>query len=98
MVTIVARFDVNTGKETDFLPVMTELIKASKAEEGCVEYVLHQHTEKPSSYCLIEKWKHQKAIDIHNNSSHFKTLIPKLLELAKIEIDVYKYPVSFEMS
>lgn len=90
MITIVARFDLNTGKEADFLPLMTELIKASKAEEGCIEYVLHRHTEKPSTYCLIEKWKDQKAIDIHNSSSHFKTLIPQLLELAKVEIDVYE--------
>ncbi|NQU51433.1 MAG: antibiotic biosynthesis monooxygenase [Bacteroidetes bacterium] len=89
MISIVAKFIVNEGEESNFLTKIDGLIKASQAEEGCIEYLLHKDSQKPLTYCLIEKWKDQEAVDIHNNTPHFTTTVPTLVELAKIEVDVY---------
>lgn len=90
MISIVAKFTINEGEESKFLKLINELITASNAEEGCVEYALQKHIEKLSTYCLIEKWKDQKAVDIHNNTPHFTTTVPKLVEIAVVEIDGYE--------
>ncbi len=90
MITIVAKFIVNEGQESKFLELIDGLGKASRAEEGNIEYVLHKDVKEASTYCLIERWKDQEAIDIHNNTPHFTDAIPQLGELAEISIDVYE--------
>ena len=90
MISIVAKFIVNNGDEEKFINLVDELGAASRAEKGCVEYILHKDVEKPLTYCIIEKWKDQAAIDEHNSSSHFTTIVPKIIEIAQAEIDVYQ--------
>lgn len=90
MISIVAKFIVNKGEESNFFTLINPLIEASQAEAGCIEYALQKHTEKPGTYCLIEKWKDAEAVAIHNKTAHFTETVPKLGELAKIEVDVYE--------
>jgi quinol monooxygenase YgiN len=94
MISIVAKFEVNTGKEQKFLELVKELAVVSQAEKGCIEYILHEDVQNPLIYCIIEKWKDQEAIDIHNNSAHFTDIVPQIVEITKAEINVYK-PVLF---
>jgi quinol monooxygenase YgiN len=90
MISIVAKFKVNTGEEEKFLNLVNNLGEASRAEEGCIEYILHKDVEKPLTYCILEKWKNQAAIDAHNNSPHFTTIVPQIVQIAHAEIDVYQ--------
>ncbi|HCE58712.1 MAG TPA: antibiotic biosynthesis monooxygenase [Prolixibacteraceae bacterium] len=90
MISIVAKFTVNAGEEKKFMELVNELGEASRAEEGCIEYILHKDVQKPLTYCIIEKWKDQAAIDSHNLTSHFMSIVPKIVEIAKAEIDVYQ--------
>nr|WP_320021794.1 putative quinol monooxygenase [uncultured Draconibacterium sp.] len=90
MITIVAKFIVQKGQESAFLELVEELGEVSRAEAGNIEYVLHKKVDDPLTYCLIEKWKDQAAIDFHNNSLHFTTIVPKIGKLAEVAVDVYK--------
>jgi len=90
MISIVAKFKVNTGEEEKFLNLVNNLGEASRAEEGCIEYILHKDVEKPLTYCILEKWKNQAAIDAHNNSPHFTTVVPQIIQIVQAEIDVYQ--------
>ena len=90
MISIVAKFTVNEGQEDNFLKLVNELGVASRAEKGCIEYVLHKDVQKPLTYCILEKWKDQAAIDLHNNSVHFTSIVPKIVAITKAEIDVYQ--------
>jgi quinol monooxygenase YgiN len=90
MISIVAKFTVKEEEEEKFLAMVNELGEASRAEEGCIEYILHKHAEKTLTYCILERWKNQAAIDGHNNSGHFTAIVPKITEIAQAEIDVYK--------
>ena len=90
MISIVAKFTVTQGEEENFLDLVEKLAEASRAEAGCNEYILHKDVQKPLTYCILEKWKDQATIDIHNSSNHFTTLVPKIIKIAKAEIDVYK--------
>ncbi len=90
MISIVAKFIVNAGEEVKFLDLVNQLGEASRAEAGCIEYILHKDVQKSLTYCIIEKWKDQAAIDSHNSTSHFTSIVPKIVEIAKAEIDVYQ--------
>ena len=90
MISIIAKFVVNEGQEQNFLDMVKPLIKASQLEAGCIEYNLHKHIELPLTYAMIEKWKDKAAVDFHNNTPHFTGTVPKIVELAKVEIDVYE--------
>ena len=90
MISIVAKFIVNEGQEDNFLKLVNELGVASRAEKGCIEYVLHKDVQKPLAYCILEKWKDQAAIDLHNNSTHFTSIVPEIVAISKAEIDVYQ--------
>ncbi len=90
MISIVAKFTVKEGEEKKFLSIANELGGASRAEEGNIEYILHKDVSKPNTYCILERWKDQAAIDEHNSTVHFTSLVPKILEISEAEIDVYK--------
>jgi quinol monooxygenase YgiN len=90
MISIVAKFTVNAGEEKKFLALVNQLGEASRAEAGCIEYILHKDVRKLLTYCIIEKWNDQAAIDSHNSTSHFTSIVPKIIEIAKAEIDVYQ--------
>lgn len=90
MISIVAKFIVNSGEEQKFLNLVHELGIASRAEEGCLEYILHKDVAKPSTYCILEKWKDQTAIDVHNQTPHFTRIVPQIVQIAQAEIDVYQ--------
>lgn len=36
---------------------------------------------------FIEEWKDEKAIEIHNNSEHFKSIVPKLSKFKEGDIN-----------
>lgn len=90
MISIIAKFKVNEGEEQNFLTLTKDLIQASKAEDGCIEYDLHKNVKEPRTFCMIEKWKNKEAVDFHNNTSHFTSAVPKIVEIAQAEIDVYE--------
>lgn len=89
MISIVAKFVVNAGHEEKFLELVTPLIKASNEEEGCIEYALHKHMDTPLTYSMIEKWTDKAAVDFHNNTPHFTSTVPQIVEIAAVEVDVY---------
>lgn len=90
MISIVAKFKVHDKEENKFLKLVDELGIASRAEKGCIEYNLHKDVEKKLTYCILEKWEDQTAIDKHNNSKHFTSIVPQIVEITQAEIDVYK--------
>ncbi|HPF52176.1 MAG TPA: putative quinol monooxygenase [Draconibacterium sp.] len=90
MISIVAKFIVQPGKEEEFLKLAKVLVVASNEEKGCIEYGLHKDVSKENTYCMLEKWKDQAAIDEHNSSPHFTTIVPKLGEMATVEVDIYQ--------
>lgn len=90
MISIVAKFVVQPEKEEEFLKLAKVLIVASKEEKGCIEYGLHKDVNKERTYCMLEKWKDQAAIDEHNSSKHFTSIVPQLGKMATVEVDIYQ--------
>ena len=83
MIYILASFEVKNDKLSDFIKLCNELIKESRAEEGCVSYHLQQNTEKENHLVFVEEWKSNEAIEKHNASGHFTRIVPLLVEMCE---------------
>lgn len=90
MISIVAKFNVQVDKKDEFLALAKELVVKSNQEEGCIAYEINQNLEDSSVFAMLEQWKDEAAIDAHNNSDHFKAIVPQLSGLCEVEVDLYK--------
>lgn len=43
-----------------------------EAEPGCLRFAVHQETERPAMFLLIEVYADQAALDAHRDSPHYK--------------------------
>ena len=83
MIKIVACTLVKEGMEEAYMEAARELVQKSAAEEGNITYTLNRDINNPRSFAMIEIWKDQDAIDKHNASEHFTTIVPKLGTMAE---------------
>lgn len=92
MITIVAKFTIQSGRENEFIEFCRELVEETKKEAGCVLYGLHQDRENPCVLTFIEHWKDDEAIAIHNAAPHYQKYVPQLDGFATkpAEVDIYK--------
>lgn len=66
-VTFIAKDDgVEKMKE-----LLTTMVKASKAEDGCLFYHICQLKEEPKKFVVLESWRDEAALDGHKLSAHY---------------------------
>ena len=65
-------------------------MKKAEKKKDVISYNLYESTDG-KYLTFIEEWKDEKAIENHNNSEHFKSIVPKLGELTSGEMDVVLY-------
>lgn len=74
-ITVIARI---VAKETSQEIVRSELLKlvsATRKEEGCLEYTLHQDNDNPLVFMFYENWKDESSLARHMNSEHFRNYV-----------------------
>ena len=72
---ITATIVLKGDKVDDFIKTAKSMIKSSNEEPGCESYMFYQDPYSKTRFIAVEFWKDQAAIDLHNNSDHFKTFI-----------------------
>lgn len=88
MIKIVAKNTVKKENKADFINTAKELIEKSMAEEGCISYTLNESLDG-KYLTFIEEWKDEKSIEMHNNSEHFKSIVPKLSQFKRRRYGCY---------
>ena len=56
-----------------FKPHMIEMLIASRAEDGCLEYSYAQDVAEPGLIRVYEAWRDQAALDAHFLTPHMAT-------------------------
>ncbi len=51
-------------------PVMAEMLRASRAEDGCLDYSYAEDVIEPGLIHVTERWRDQAALDRHFASDH----------------------------
>ncbi len=53
------------------LPRMQEMMRLSRAEDGCIEYVYSEDLNEPGLIHVFEIWRDEAALHAHHNAPHF---------------------------
>lgn len=54
---------------------LTKLIAPSRADAGCLSYVLHRDQSNPSVFYFIEQWENKTLLDAHLHQPHLAAFI-----------------------
>ncbi len=68
--TIVARILAKDEKRDFVKSELLKLIAITRAEEGCINYDLHQDNENPNLFLFLENWESHELWQQHMNNSH----------------------------
>ena len=72
MLVIIGTFRLPPEMLGDAWPVMQEMIEASQAEEGCINYSYAQDLLEPGLIRVNEAWVDADALEAHQVSEHLE--------------------------
>ena len=89
-VTVVVRLKAKTGKETQVRQELFNLLKPTRAEQGCINFDMHEAPNDPSLFLFHENWTSEEHLKRHFETPHIKrwveltkTLLAEPLDLTK---------------
>lgn len=68
--TVVARILAHEGKRELVKSELLKLIAPTRAEQGCLNYDLHQDNENPNLFLFYENWESRELWQVHMNNEH----------------------------
>jgi len=68
--TIVANIKANHDKIDLVKAELIKLLGITRAEEGCINYDLHQDNEKPAHFMFYENWESRESWQTHMGAPH----------------------------
>ena len=90
MINIFVAITVAPENRPEIMKLLEELTQASQKEKGNHRYQYYLHPTDRTQLIISEKWENAEVLDAHEASVHFKTLLPKIGDLAK-SIDIQKF-------
>ncbi|SNY99957.1 putative quinol monooxygenase [Flagellimonas pacifica] len=70
--TIVAKIWAKEGKRDFIKSELIKLIAITKAEEGCINYDLHEDNEDPNVFLFYENWTSRELWQQHMKAKHLE--------------------------
>jgi len=70
--TIVANIKAKPDKIDLVKAELLKLIDITRAEQGCINYDLHQNNEDPAHFLFYENWESRDLWQAHMNNQHLK--------------------------
>tara|TARA_R100000365_G_C2712152_1_gene47226 strand:+ start:321 stop:683 length:363 start_codon:yes stop_codon:yes gene_type:complete len=68
--TIVANITANADKIELVKAELLKLVPITRAEEGCINYDLHQDNENPAHFTFYENWESRELWQTHMGAPH----------------------------
>lgn len=73
--TIVANIKANQNKIALVKAELLKLIDATRLEEGCINYDLHQDNENPAHFMFYENWQTRELWQAHMSNEMLKAFM-----------------------
>jgi len=75
MITVLARFEIQKGKEEQAVAAVTRMAEAVKAvEPGCLAYTVNQGQVNAQEIYVYEVYADKPAFDAHRKTPHMREL------------------------
>jgi quinol monooxygenase YgiN len=85
MLTVIARYQVQTGMGDLVAMTLAKHVTATRTEPGCVQFVAYRSRKDREKFVLYEQYIDDEAFEEHRKSPHFRayvegTIVPLLSE------------------
>jgi quinol monooxygenase YgiN len=92
-VLLIARHTMKPGTEGTVLPLVEQLVDATRSEPGNLSFDPYRSLSDPTSYVLLERYASREALTAHRATPHFQKIllsqiVPLLAHRAIEEYDV----------
>jgi quinol monooxygenase YgiN len=87
---VVAIARAQAGKEEELGLRLEGVARASWGEPGVVTYAVHNLTQSPGEFMMVEVYRDQAAFDSHLETDHVKALIGDLGALVEGDLVVHQ--------
>ncbi len=71
-ITIVAILEVKDGQRDFVRAEMLKILAPTRAEDGCIDYVLHEDNKNPNIFMFYETWASYDLWQNHLKSDHLQ--------------------------
>ncbi|GGN94371.1 putative quinol monooxygenase [Saccharibacillus kuerlensis] len=88
-ITVTAVLKAKPGMEQQLRGELIRMIGPTRAESGCLEYVLNESIEDPRTFVFYERWESPAAVQSHLDSEHYQEYRRAIEELVESR-EVYK--------
>jgi quinol monooxygenase YgiN len=85
---------IDPAKREEAAAVAIEMMRATRAEPGCIAYTFSADLEDPARIHVFERWASQEALDVHFQSPHMATFQKKLGALGVRGMEAQKYEIA----
>ncbi len=72
MIHVIATITIRPEKREQTLAAARVAIAATRQENGCISYDLHESLTTPGTYVFVERWENRDCLTAHMNAEHFK--------------------------
>jgi quinol monooxygenase YgiN len=93
--TIFATIEAQTNVIGEVEQALKKMIVPTRAEAGCISYVLFRSADKTGIFHLLETYVDEQALVTHHQSAHFAELLLSLAERLVRDITI-EYIVALE--
>jgi len=87
-ISVVAQIRAKSGKEETVKQELLALVQATRAEDGCINYDLHQSLDDNRHFIFYENWVSRKALDEHLAKPYLRAFVQKTEDLLADPIEV----------
>lgn len=88
MITIIAKFNVNSDKVDEFSKLAVNLTRETRKEKGNLSYKVYQSRNDKTKFTFIEEWLNDTAIEFHNNAKHFTQFLDAIGPITDGNIEI----------
>ena len=78
MIRVIASKKVKEDKLQEVLRLTEELVQETLKEKGCISYEAYQDINDSQKIVMLEEWESEEALKIHQESEHFRRLVPMM--------------------
>ena len=83
MIRVIASKRVKEDKLQEVLRLTEELVQETVKEKGCISYEAYQDINDPQKIIMLEAWENEEALKAHQESEHFRRLVPMMGEMTE---------------
>jgi quinol monooxygenase YgiN len=73
-IVVTAIVNVRPESRDDAVAALTTGIEGTHAEDGCIAYALHEDTNQPARFVIVEKWASEADLQAHGQADHLQAM------------------------